>query len=118
MFIKNKEIFCSKDKLEKRKAYLELTNPNANISIRTLSDGAFELEYYTNEEQENKGYTIKDIAKNFNGFREFDVHLINALDDSIDSMMYTELKLIETALVMEFSIDFMAKSIDIKLLIY
>ena len=114
MFIRNKEIHYFKDTLEKRKAYLELTNPNANISIKTLSNGTFELEYYTNEEQENKGYTIKDIAKKFNGFREFDVHLTNALGNS----MHTELKLIETALVMEFSIDFIAKSIDIKLLIY
>lgn len=116
MFIKNKEIHHFKDVLEKRKAYLELTNPNANISIKTLSNGSYEMEYYTNEEQENEGYTIKDIAKKFNGFREFDVHLTNALGNSV----HPKVKLIEleNALVMEFSIDFIAKSIDIKLLIY
>lgn len=109
-----RELFSSIEQLEKRKTYLELVNPNANISIKSLSNGTYEMEYWVDENhKKGKGYTVRDLAEIFNDFFGFSVKLTNALNATIKSEdMATDM------LVMNFNIDFVYKEINIQVLTY
>lgn len=113
-FRSEKELFATREALEKRKQYLKLTNPNANISTKSLSNNTYELEYWVDENNPlPKGYTVRDLAKKFNDFVGFNVSFRNALNNTI-----TNEKVTTDMLVMECDIDFLTKGIYIQVLAY